>query len=64
MVKTLSTLQVQDFASFILAVLKFFPLEDTDFKAGKLAFYLEQWKLLTSDKFILDMVSGAHIEFS
>lgn len=36
----------------------------TNFKAGRLSSYVEQWKLLTSDKFILDIVSCAHIELS
>ncbi|CAB4038826.1 Hypothetical predicted protein, partial [Paramuricea clavata] len=36
----------------------------SNFQAGRLSSYAEQWKLLTSDKFILDMVTGAHIELS
>ena len=64
LVKTLSTLQVKDFASFIPALLTFFRLEVTEFKAGRLPSYVKKWKLLTSDEFNLDMVSEAHIEFS
>ena len=64
MVKKFFTLQVQDYVAFIPALLDFFRIKVSNFKAGRLSSYLEQWKLLTSDEFILDMVSGAHIELS
>lgn len=33
------------------------------FRAGQIANYVHQWKMLTSDPEILDIVQGAHIEF-
>ena len=33
------------------------------FKAGQIVNYVHQWKMLTSDPEILDIVQGAHIEF-
>ena len=32
------------------------------FRAGQIANYYNQWKLLTSDPEILDIVRGAHID--
>ena len=64
MVKKFITLQVQDYVDFIPALLNIFRIKVSNFKAGRLSSYLEQWKLLTSDEFILDMVLGGHIELS
>ena len=33
------------------------------FKAGQIANCVHQWKMLTSDPEILDIVQGAHIQF-
>ena len=34
------------------------------FKAGRLKLFLDNWKEITSDETILDMVSGCHIDIS
>ena len=57
-----TTIQVQDYVSFIPDLLQYFQLKVSHFRAGRLSSYIEQWKLLTSDDFILDLVKGAHIE--
>ena len=36
-------------------------LETNDFKAGRLKEFLDEWKKITSDRFILDMVKGSFI---
>jgi hypothetical protein len=58
----LNTIQVQDYVSFIPDLLHYFQFKVSHFRAGRLSSYLAQWKLLTSDDFILDLVKGAHIE--
>ena len=58
-----ASIQVQDYISFIPKLLEYFTIKVSKFKAGSLPNFVEQWQLLTSDDFILDMVTGAHIEF-
>ena len=64
MVSKLSTIQVKDYVSIIPDLLEYFKSKVLNFKGGRLVSYLDNWKLVTSDSNILDMVSGAHIEFS
>ena len=35
-----------------------------NFKAGKIADYVAEWKQITSDQSILDLVTGYHMEFN
>ena len=58
----LTTVQVQDYVSFIPDLLEYLKNKVSNFQAGRLSSYVEQWKMLTSDEFILDMVTEAHIE--
>jgi len=37
---------------------------NSDKQAGRLRYYVNEWKKLTTDPFILDLVQGAHIKFS
>ena len=60
--KKLLTVQVQDCVSFIPEFLEYLKIKVSEFQAGRLSAYVEQWKLFTSDEFILDMVTGAHVE--
>ena len=60
--KKLLTVQVQDYVSFIPEFLEYLKIKVSEFQASRLSAYIEQWKLFTSDEFILDMVKGAHIE--
>ena len=50
------------FPLYLHDLLEYLKNKVSNFQAGRLSSYVEQWKLLTSDEFILDMVTGAHIE--
>ena len=45
---------------------RIFKLTNTvhNFEAGKTSLYLDEWEKLTSDKWILETVTGHHVEIS
>jgi hypothetical protein len=50
------------FPLYLHDLLEYLKNKVSNFQAGRLSSYVEQWKLLTSDEFILDVVTGAQIE--
>ena len=60
--KRLLTVQVQDYVSFIPKFLGYLKIKVSEFQAGRLSADVEQWKLFTSDEFILDMVTRTQIK--
>ena len=46
-----TTVQVQDYVSFIPDLLEYLKNKVSNFQAGRLSSYVEQWKLLTSEDF-------------
>jgi len=59
----LHMLQVTGFADFIPTLLEYLVSQASCFKSGRLASFIDNWRRITSDKEILQMVSGQYIEF-
>ena len=59
----LGQVDINNFVSLIPAFTDYFTLRARCFKAGQLIYYVDNWKLITSDQEILSMIQGLHTEF-
>ena len=59
----LTNVKVNEFPTFLPVLKEHFKLQIHHFKGGRLAHFLHEWEKITSDREILDIVKGQHIEF-
>jgi len=59
----LHMLQVTGFVDFIPTLLEYLVSQAICFKSGQLTSFIDNWRRITSDKEILQMVSGQYIAF-
>ena len=56
-------MEVNEFLEFVPVLNEFLTRQANNFKAGRLATFLQTWRNITSDPEILHMVSSQHTEF-
>lgn len=60
----LQTIQLSDYESLLPSLVEVYRLETDNFQAGQFAYFVNEWRALTSDTEILETVTGQHIEFN
>ena len=45
-----------------MSIKPFFKTDELNFKAGRVSYCVQHWRQVTSDKLVIDMVQGLHIE--
>ena len=59
----LSKVKVNEFLTFLPVLKEHFNMQISHFRGGRLAHFYHEWEKITSDREILDIVSGQSIEF-
>ena len=59
----LSKVKVNEFLTFLPVLKEHFNMQISHFRGGRLAHFYHEWEKITSDREILDIVSGQRIEF-